>query len=186
MSSFGLSPTEVARLYRQAKKGQLDQEQIDNIWNSIPAEQKEAVTEQLLSQYVIPHIKEVRQRAAEARPNEEIRAELEALSEEEQQTEFLEATAEVFAALLEIRERPRTGLRQLKSLLRDPYLIEALLLVFNNDRHIDPEYSDSMKNYMGDVLEEWGVAIAPEMYAEAEVRRVYDRVNLSLDDVEHR
>jgi hypothetical protein len=60
--------------------------------------------------------------------------------------------------------------------------MEGLLLIFDNEEHIDPAYSRQMKEFAAMHLKWMGVALAPESYLAAAVREVYEQLDL---DIEH-
>lgn len=131
---------------------------------------------------MIPHLQGIKKRAADDPDPEVIRQQYADCSDERQQQIFNQAISDVVGALFEVRENPKAGLLSLKGLLRDPYTMEGLLLIFDNEEHIDPGYSRQMKEFAAMHLKWMGVALAPESYPTAVVREVYEQLDL---DVEH-
>lgn len=174
----GLSKTQMIGLYQDIQNGSVSDEQVERIWSQIDQQTKRDAVQTGLDQFVIPHLEGVKQRARDDTPAADVREQYADLDDEEQQEVFNQAVSDVVAALFEIRERPAEGLLTLKGLLRDPYTVEGLLLIFDNEQHIDPSYSEQMKDFAAMHLEMVGVALAPEMYDEATVREVYDRLGL--------
>lgn len=176
-----LSMRDMAGLARGLQNGTISDQQIERVWNSIDEETKQQSLSNLLEQFVLPHVDDVRERSLADADPATIRAQYASLSDDEQQQVFNQAVSDVVGTLFEVREDPREGLMSLKGLLRDPYTIEGLLLIFDNEQHITPEYSEQMKDFAAMHLRWMGVALAPEMYDEQAVREVYSQLDLPTD-----
>lgn len=177
-SGPGLSKGEMLGLYQDIQNGSVSDAQVERIWSQIDQQTKRDAVQTALDQFVIPHLEGVKQRARDDADAATVRAQYADLDDADQQEVFNQAVSDVVAALFEIRERPAEGLLTLKGLLRDPYTVEGLLLIFDNEQHIDPDYSEQMKDFAAMHLEMVGVALAPEMYDADTVREVYDRLGL--------
>jgi hypothetical protein len=180
--SPALSKRELVSLYRDVQNGQVTEAQIDRLWSQIDQQTKRDAIQTALDQFVIPHLQGIKTRAADDPDPEVIRQQYAELSDERQQQVFNQAISDVVGALFEVRENPKAGLLSLKGLIRDPYTMEGLLLIFDNEEHIDPAYSRQMKEFAAMHLKWMGVALAPESYPAAAVREVYEQLDL---DIEH-
>lgn len=176
-----LSAREIAGLYRSMQAGDVDEAQVQQIFAAIPPETKQQAVMAALDNYVVPHFHDIRSRQESDPDNERIRAKYAELSDDEQQEVFNTAVAEVVGALFEVRESPQQGLVTLKKLLRDPYTVEGLLLIFDNDEHIDPAYSEQIKNFAATHLRWAGCALMPEAYDPEVVRQTGEEIGLDLE-----
>lgn len=173
-----LGKREMMGMARDMQNGQLDEQQIDKVWDQIPEETKRQAFTNALEQFVLPHADDVKDRAESDVGNKQIRQKYSALDDERQQEIFDQAIGTIIGTLFEVRESPREGLMRLKGLLRDPYTLEGLLLIFENEDHIDPEYSAEMKEFAAWYVTAAGVALTPEMYDEQTCENVYDTFDL--------
>lgn len=139
----------------------------------------------LVDEQVAPELVDVRDRAGQE-DHRAIREALSELSDDEQDEYFYDAVADVVAALALVRERPEDGLRELKPLLRDPYTIESLLLIFDNETHVDPEFAAQQKEFAAKHLRWIGATVLPEMYEDDELNEVRKRFDFGGDvDLSH-
>lgn len=180
-AGLDMSTREVAGLIRSARNGDLSGEEIDNLWNRVPRQQKVQFLSFIFQERVIPHIEDIRQRA-ESEDSERLRDAYADLDPETKDEVLLETIGHIVRTLFELRERPREGMLNLKELIRDPGTMESLLLVFDDAEHIDPGYSADAKNFVSWYVTAAGVALAPELYDEATVREVYEAFDLELPD----
>lgn len=98
---------------------------------------------------------------------------------DERQTEIVDKTISDLAVTFnQLRTDPTEGIERLQSELRDPYTVEALLLLFENEDHIDEEYSDDVKEFVRWRFKLLGVNAIPEAYTEEEKREIIDRFGL--------
>lgn len=161
--------------------GGMDDETASEIINEMDQDVIEDALTSGVEQELVPHLHEVRQRAVEGDESAaEVRAMYEKLSDEEQTKKFQKAAADVLSVLTTLRQEPLDGLEMLKGRLRDPYTVEALLLIFDH-----PEVPDDVvqerKNY-ADVWIRWaGLNIIPEVYSEQEARDVIEQMYPSRD-----
>jgi hypothetical protein len=177
-----LSKRQMLGLFRAVQNGEVTDEQVQSVLNQIPEETKRQAIETAIEDYIVPHFDDVRERAAADVTNEQVRQKYAALGEERQQEVFNRAVSDVLGTLFELRTQPESGLESLKGLLRDPYTIEGLLLIFDNDQHIDAEYSAQMKDFAAMHLKWAGVALAPEMYDPAVVEAVAEEIGLDVHE----
>lgn len=114
-----------------------------------------------------PHFEEIRERA-QAVDGEEIREFYAELSESEQQEAFDDTLLDLLVTLRECRDRPQVGFPKLKTRLRDPHVLEPLLLIAQNEAHIDAEYSRELKAFLSETTTWAAAELLPEIYTEAE------------------
>lgn len=189
--SFDPSARDLVRLFRDVRNGTLDGPEARRIWESIPDDQKRDAAESVIDAYVVPHLDAVRERAREDRAEghdaEAAREYYAQMTADEQEEMFYTAIADLVAVLFLVREQPAEGLAELKARLRDPYTVEALLLIFNNDEfieYIEPGYREKMKDFAAERLRWMGMALVPELYDPEEVRPVYEEFGLDVDALE--
>lgn len=167
----------------------MDEEQMQKVMEQVDEEQMMVAMGNLVDRYLLPHLEDVKQAAQTADSNHEVRAYYESLPDSERtapdgydgptrEGEFYHALDNLVTTLAECRERPQTGLPRLKSQLRDPYTLEALLLIFDNDAHIDGEYTEQLKEFGAQRAMWIGANVFPEMYTEAERRQVVEQMGL--------
>lgn len=159
----------------------MDEEQVRQLVGSLDEQQVQKAIEWMVEEMVVPHLEDIRERAQGDRPTEDIRQQFESMDEDEREEMFYDTLDNFIATLALCRQRPKEGFEELKAYLRDPYTQEALLLIFENDQHIDAEYTDQLKGFGASHLYWAGVMVLPEMYTEAEVREVEDRFDLGRD-----
>lgn len=139
---------------------------------------------------VAPRLAEIRERADDEYSREQIRRYYATeLSADEQQETFDSAFNDILVAAFSLRAALLDGgdvtisaaLADVQELIRDPYTAEAILLIFENDEYIEPEYAAQMKEYGAWVLRSIGVAIAPELYDPAVVQDIAQDHGLDMD-----
>lgn len=121
----------------------------------------------VIEEEVIPHLDDIMYRSRDE-DADEARAYYENLPDEEQQEAFDKAIADLAVVLRECREQPATGFPKLKARLRDPDVIEPILLIFDNPEYIDPEYTDDLKEFAVDNVRWMAMQVLPEIYTEDE------------------
>lgn len=145
-----------------------------------------------LDRYVQPHLEDIQERAQDRTPPEEVRVEL-AGRDVNDRLEIMQTTiAELVVSISTLRLRPQQGMMELKRMMRDPYTIEALLLVFDDDIFAEEELvqegemtiEEAQKATCATWFNWMGVAVAPEMYAREEVEAVVEEVGLSTELVD--
>lgn len=165
--------------------GNLDQEQVFNLVDQMDDERKRDAIVEVMNRYLVPHAEDVQTRAnADDPPSRKVREYFhEELSEGEKEDEFYETLWEVVGTFAKIRDHPVEGMQELKALIRDPYTVEALFLLFENEEHIDPEYSAQLKEFASFHLRAVGVLSMPEMYSQEEIQEVLDEFDLDPEMV---
>ena len=124
----------------------MDSDTADSLLRSMDEEQIQSALSTGIENYIVPHLQDIREAAAyDYDDREEVREIYESYSEEKQDEVFHDAAADLIAIAAQVREQPTTGMKELKTRLRDPYTMEALLLIFNNEAHVDPEFSEDQK-----------------------------------------
>lgn len=122
-----------------------------------------------------PHFDDVRRRA-QSENGAEARQYYASLSEEEQQQAFNAAVADLVAVLRDCREDPQVGFPKLKGRLRDPDVMEPLLLIFDNPDRIDPAYTRELKEFAAETVRWAGSQVVPEMYSQSELQSIVDNL----------
>jgi len=140
---------------------------------------------------VVPHFDEVRQAATEEyEPPEEVRDHYESMSADEQEEAFHEAAADLMGVLTRMREDPINGGVEMKNRLRDPWMIEALLLIFDHE-DTPAEVVADQKNFAATWIKWVGVNVIPEIYTREEAEEVVgtiypeDHVEQVMEDLEY-
>ena len=110
-----------------------------------------------------PQLDEIKERAEAADDPESVRAELEALSDERKTEIFHETFGEFIVACTELRIAPVEGMRHLKTMIRDPWTLEVMLLMLEVDEMPD-EIEQANKDLIAQYVTWIGRAVAPEMY----------------------
>ena len=150
----------------------MDEDMANSILEALDQDQIEAALKKGIDKEVIPHLEQVRERATEEdATTAEVRAHYESLPEAEQQEKFNQAAADLMAVFAEIREAPVSGAQKLKGRLRDPWTIEAILLIFDHE-DVPQEVVDQQKHYAATWLKYVGVNVIPEMYHRDQVEQV--------------
>jgi len=152
----------------QSALDNMDEEQAKNLMSQLDEEQLSQAITWVLDQQLAPHLHEIRQRSQSRDDPYRVREYFSNMSEEEQEEAFYDALQNLVAALVQCRSDPNRGFQQLKSQLRDPYTAEALLLIFENEDHIDQQYSQTLKEFAGKNLKWASALVMPEMYTEQE------------------
>lgn len=186
-----LSTRELVGLLRRARNGDVSGEEVRQLWESIPPEQKYDLVRAIIDAYVVPYVEDVKQRVredrAEGRTAEAVREQYADMDADAQQETFDEVLDDLVSLAFALREHPGEGADELKARLRDPFTVEALLLVFENDEYIEyiePWYRAEMKAFAAQRLRWLGMALVPEMYEQHEVRETYEQFGLDVDALE--
>lgn len=157
----------------------VDDEKIQQIAQNIETEDALRILGVAKQMYIDPHLFEIRERTKQQPDTVEVREKVEDMEWEEKQDLFYETLHELIAILAEIRERPaNAGYGELKSMIRDPYTVEALLLFCEEPNHIDDAYSEQMKDTVSDYLRLVGVRLLPEIYTQAEAEQIEEKFGL--------
>lgn len=160
----------------------MDEEQAEMILDQLDDEDIQQAVEWVADEFVVPHLNDIRERAEGDPDYMDVREYFESMSEAEREREFYDTLDELVATLIQCREQPREGFRNLKAFLRDPFTVEALLLIFENERHIDPEYTDQLKVFGAEHLKWVGALTLPEMYDDSEVEGVLEKMDIDPDN----
>ena len=163
----------------------MDSETASDILNSMDEDMIENALETGIEEELVPHLTEVRAKAnGEYRSPAEVRAHYESLSEEEQTEKFHTAAADLMGVAVDLRENPLTGLAKLNDRLRDPYVIEALMLIFDH-----PEVPDHVVHERKEFTSTWlkyaGLHIIPEIYQRDDLREMVETMydDQSADEI---
>lgn len=127
-----------------------------------------------------PKLKEIRTRASESPDRHTARQEIESLPEDAKDELFHETWAELIAASVQLRVEPLEGMKNLKGMIRDPYTVETLLLLFEDDE-IPDEIVEANKDLVSDYINWFGCAVAPEMYEREEVEEFVETFGADPD-----
>lgn len=158
----------------------MDEETVEHIVAHLPEEHLHRALAMLIDRRVIPHLFDIRERADGDVSTVEAREQLMDLGEDARHQLFFDTINDVVQALMLIRSQPFIGLARLKKLLRDPYTIEGLLLIFDHEG-VEPAAREEMKDFVAAHVWLVGVAVLPEMYAEEERQEVRDILNIDGD-----
>lgn len=178
---LNLGAREAYELLRKARNGELSGNEIDTLWNQISDAQKQQMLTLLFDEKVVPHLQDIRAR----RQRQDAMAVRERYADLELETKkelIVEAVGEIVATFYELRENPQAGLLNLKELIRDPTIAEALLLVFDDPEYVDPAYSADAKEYAAHKMTAIGVALFPELYEAETVRMIYGDFGLETGE----
>lgn len=167
----------------------MDGDMANSVLEALDEDAIESALKKGIDKEVVPHLEQVRERAVEDDADSaQVRAHYESLSENEQTQKFNEAAADLMAVFTELRESPISGAKKLKGRLRDPWTVEALLLIFDHEQ-VPDEVVDQQKDYAATWLKWVGVNMIPEIYTRNQVLEVANRLypdrdpNKVLDDM---
>lgn len=154
----------------------MDGDMANSVLEALDQDAIESALKKGIDKEVVPHLEQVQKRARDDDADSaEVRAHYESLNDEEQTNRFNEAAADLMAVFTEMREQPVTGAKKLKGRLRDPWTVEALLLIFDHEQ-VPDEVVDQQKDYAATWLKWVGVNTIPEMYDRDQVRGVAKRL----------
>jgi hypothetical protein len=136
--------------------------------------------------HIVPHLEEIRSRhdtKVSDKSRDEIREDLESLPPQERGEVFHDTMGELLVNLSLARLKPIESGTEVKKMVRDPYTVEALLLMFDREAvystRSEDEFPRVQKDTMAGYMKWMGVALAPEMYSREEVEEFVG----SFDDV---
>jgi hypothetical protein len=159
----------------------MDEDQAEQILDNIDADVLEGHLRKAVDSQIVPHLEEVRNSAAsEYEDPKVVRQYYEELPEDEKEEKFSNACADLIAVAAQLRNAPQDGGRELKNRLRDPWMIEALLLIFE-DEDVPEEVIESQKEYAATWLKWLGANIVPEIYTQDERRRIVEKLFPNAD-----
>ena len=154
----------------------MDGDMANSVLEALDEDAIESALKKGIDKEVVPHLEQVRERAVEDDADSaQVRAHYESLSENEQTQKFNEAAADLMAVFTELRESPISGAKKLKGRLRDPWTVEALLLIFDHEQ-VPDEVVDQQKDYAATWLKWVGVNMIPEIYTRNQVLEVANRL----------
>ncbi len=161
--------------------GNMDSQTAEAVLDSLDDEMIERALETGIEKEVVPHLEDVRENVVDDYPDaQQVRSHYESLPAEEQEQKFNKAAADILGVLIELRENPTDGLKKLKGRLREPYVIEALLLIFDHEG-VPKELSDQRKEYAATWLRNAGVHVIPEVYEREEAVEVVEQMYPNSD-----
>lgn len=120
-----------------------------------------------------PQLDEIKERAADADAPQDVRQQLEELPDEKKNEVFHETWAQFITACVQLRVEPLEGMRNLKTMIRDPWTVEIMLMLMEDDE-IPNDISDANKDLISQYVTWIGRALAPEMYEREEVEAMVE------------
>jgi hypothetical protein len=120
-----------------------------------------------------PQLDEIKERASNADDAAAVRQQLAELSDEKKNEVFHETWAQFITACVQLRVEPLEGMRNVKKMIRDPWTVEIMLMLMEDDQ-IPNDISDANKDLISQYITWIGRAIAPEMYERGEVEAMVD------------
>lgn len=164
--------------------GNFDEEQARRLINQMDEEQIAEGIQTGMDEFVVPHLEEVRENAQTTPERQAVREQYHSMPDTKQQEAFNRAIWDLVSVAGKLRVSPDEGLRDLKTMLRDPWTMEALLLVFHNPDHIDPDYSEEMRETTTKFTRLAAMNLIPEAYTENEARQLMAEMGLDEDDLQ--
>lgn len=159
--------------------GNVDEQQLIQLYEQLDDEKVRQGIRQIVETYIGPHLGDIRESVDEYPDSKKVRQTYKNQDEETQQEIFDGAIQDIITLAAEVRERPREGMYRLKSYLRDPTVMEALLLIFEDCE--DDAVAEQCKHFAATQFRLVGVMIAPEMYKQHEVKQALDTMNISQE-----
>ena len=153
--------------------GFMSEEQAMGFLQNLDEEQVSQMVTFVVEEFVGPRLQEIRQQSKTYKSRHEVRREYESMSDDEQNKRFHNAVAEMRKCAVQIRQSPADGMRELKTIIRNPWYHEAILLAFHQDPGPDEPTQKEFATYMG----RWILmGLVPEMYTEEEARDLVNEV----------
>lgn len=128
----------------------------------------------IIQDRLYPHLKDIREDADEAEDAEEVRELYESLDDETKNELFHDTWANLIAQTARLRNSPVDASRELKTMIRDPFTLEAMLLIMDHET-IPEDTQESQKDLLATYVHWLGIALAPEAYTREEVEDVVDQ-----------
>lgn len=153
----------------------LDQQQMQSLLDQLDEEAVQQQLEGMLDEALTPHLMEIREGAQDAKGRKYWRAKYGQLNEAQQTQVFMDAVSDLVAISEEIRERPMDGLQRLKKRLRNPKTMEALLLVFNDNR-VPRDWQEERKEFSTTMVRWVGMNLMPEAYTRDEAEALVEEL----------
>jgi len=163
----------------------MDAETASEILSNLDNEMIEKALTTGIEDELVPHLETVRENASnEYRDAQEVRDIYESLDEEEQTERFHRAAADIMNVAVDIRESPIEGMSKLKGRLRDPWVVEGLLLIFDHD-DVPDEVVAQQKEFAAAYLKYIGVHVIPEIYERGDLREMVEQMypNDNAEDI---
>lgn len=157
----------------------MDEEEVREALSQVDFEMVFREMAPYLERAIEPHLVDIRERAQYEDDPQEVREHYASLSEEEQQAAFEETVADLVAVLRDCREQPDVGFGRLKTRIRDPDVLEPLLLLFDPPPGVEheEEYVRDTKDFAA-LMVRWAAAqVIPEIYTQAETGELQSRLS---------
>ena len=129
---------------------------------------------QIAEDKIRPRLDEIKERSEGRKSSDEVRAELESLPDDKKTEVFHQTWAEIITACAQLRVQPVAGMKNLKAMIRDPWTVEAMLLMMEV-ADLPSDIEKQNKDLMAQYITWMGSAIAPEMYDRAEVEDMIEQ-----------
>lgn len=150
----------------------MDSETASEILSNLDNDMIEKALKTGMEEELVPHLETVRENATnEYADAHDVREIYENLSEQEQTERFHRAAADIMDVAVDIRENPIKGMSKLKGRLRDPWVVEGLLLIFNHE-DVPKEVVDQQKDFTAKYMKYIGVHVIPEIYERDDLREM--------------
>lgn len=164
---------------------------LDDIDQDVAEEMLGQVDESELQQQIVeginqmmgPKLLEVKQRAQSGKTRQEVREEYKTMSHDEKTKKFMRAVSDLVAIAAELREDPEPALKRLKTRLRDPYTMEALLLIFD-DPKVPDAWTEERKEFATTIVRWVALNHLPEMYTRREAEELMNKLYPEKDPAE--
>lgn len=147
---------------------------IDRLEDQMSEEQVQAAISKVVRDKVHPHFDDVRKEARSADDPDEVREKFEEMSEERKDEVFHDTWGRLIAQSFRLRDSPVRALKELKVMLRDPYTMEALLLIMDHGS-IPAETQEAQKDLLSEYVHALGVGMMPEAYTREEVEEAVSK-----------
>jgi hypothetical protein len=155
---------------------------VEQMANKMESDDVRNAVLEIIEDKLYPHLEQIKsrhEREAKEESREEVREHLEGLPPDERETIFHNTMAELVVTLCQFRLEPVQAGRHLKTMIRDRNTVEAIALIMDqeavfSDRD-DGEVETAQKDTLVTYLHWAGVALAPEMYSEEEVKEMIEQ-----------
>lgn len=134
----------------------------------------------LMEHKVVPELEDVKRRAGTDVTSQEVREIYRSYPDDVQEDLFYTQLKDVVGTCFDIRDDPFVGFMRLKEMLRDPYVFEALLLIFENEELTEAS-RDEMKDFVALHARYVGMALLPEMYTATERDEIAERFDIDQE-----
>lgn len=142
----------------------MDEDTASDILSSMDDDMIESALKTGIEQELVPHLQDVREMAEDDYESSDyVRQKYESLPEDQQTKKFNKAAADLMSVAVKLRANPMKGMQELKGRLRDPWTVEALLLIFDHEE-VPDRVVQERKDYAATWLKYVGVNVIPEVY----------------------